>query len=298
MTKASGKTYRFIAISEAILTAAIWASSFVFVKIGLKDVGPLTIAGFRYFLAFVVLLPFLFRQASTGLQIPKRLWGRLFMIGISAYTIGNGALFWSLKFLPATTVSFLMSLSPLAILLAGIFWLREIPTKWQVLGVLISLVGSMLFFSSGLQTGEPVGILIALIALIAFMFFGILGREITRVKQLDTLTLTAIPLGIGGGLLLIIAFPFEGMPLLTTRTLGVMIWLAVINTALAYILYNHSLQVLTALEMNILLNLSPLVTAALAWWLLEEQMSLLKFVGMITVIVGVVCVQWKPDQLE
>ncbi|MEJ5202198.1 MAG: EamA family transporter [Anaerolineales bacterium] len=294
--KNSAEAQRIIAISEAVLTAAIWASSFVLVKIGLRDVGPLTIAGFRYFLAFLVLTPFLFRPNTPRPTITKKLWGRLFLIGVSAYTIGNGALFWGLKFLPATTVSFLMSLSPLTILFAGIFWLRELPTKWQVVGVLISIAGSVLFFSSGLQLGEPTGILIVFLALIAFMFFGILGREITRARQLDTLTLTAVPLGIGGGLLFIVAFPLEGIPILTAQSLGVMFWLAVVNTALAYILYNHSLQNLTALEMNVLLNLSPLVTAVLAWWILEERLSLTKIIGMLIVVIGVGFVQWESNQ--
>ena len=56
-------------------------------------------------------------------------------------------------------------------------------------------------------------------------------------------------------------------------------------------LYNHSLQVLTALEMNVMLNLSPLGTAALAWLLLDERLSFIQIVGMFTTIIGVVLVQ-------
>ena len=289
--KSPSDVQRIVAIGESALATVIWASSFVFVKIGLEYMGPLTIAGFRYFLAFLVLLPFLIHKGTMKQPISRGIWLRLFAIGISAYTVGNGALFWGLKYLPATTVSFLMSLSPLLILFGGAVWLKENPTRWQVFGVIVSLLGGVLFFSSGLQSGEPVGILIVLVGLIGFMFFGILGREIAKGKQLDTLTLTTIPLAIGGGFLLLIAFPLEGMPLLSTKSVGIALWLAIVNTALAYVLYNHSLQILTALEMNMILNLTPLGTALLAWWLLGERLSFLQIIGMVVMITGVIFVQ-------
>lgn len=291
VTKIPRDIQRIIAIGESVLATTIWASSFVFVKIGLEYMGPLTIAGFRYFLAFLVLLPFLIRKGTIRQPISRGIWLRLFAIGISAYTVGNGALFWGLKYLPATTVSFLMSLSPLLILIGGAVWLKEIPTRWQVFGIVVSLLGSVLFFSSGLKSGEPVGIVIVIVGLIGFMLFGILGREIAKVKQLDTITLTTIPLAVGGGFLLLIAFPLEGMPLLSAKPVGIVLWLAIINTALAYVLYNHSLQILTALEMNAMLNLAPLGTALLAWWLLGERLGFVQIIGMVVMIIGVIFVQ-------
>jgi len=291
VTKTTRNIQRIVAIGESFLATTIWASSFVFVKIGLEYMGPLTIAGFRYFLAFLVLLPFLIRKGTISKPISRGIWLRLFAIGISAYTVGNGALFWGLKYLPATTVSFLMSLSPLLILIGGAVWLKEIPTRWQVVGIVVSLLGSVLFFSSGLKSGEPAGIIIVIVGLIGFMLFGILGREIAKVKQLDTITLTTIPLAIGGGFLLLIAFPLEGMPLLSTKSILIVLWLAIVNTALAYVLYNHSLQTLTALETNVMLNLTPLGTALLAWWLLDERLGFVQIIGMVVMIIGVIFVQ-------
>ena len=69
--------------------------------------------------------------------------------------------------------------------------------------------------------------------------------------------------------------------------------LAVVNTALAYLLYNHSLQTLTALEVNIMMNLTPLATAGLAWLLLRERLEEVQIVGMVVVIAGVGLVQWR-----
>jgi len=285
------KPSRTVAIAEGVLATLIWASSFVFVKIGLDYMGPLTIAGLRYFLASLLLLPFVIRRENTNRPWTSSIWLRLFLIGFSAYAIGNGAMFWGLKYLPATTASIMMSFSPLLILFAAALWLKEIPTRRQLMGVMVALAGSVLFFSTGLRVGEPLGLGIVAVGLLGFLFFGILGREIAREQKVDTLSLTAIPLAFGGGLLLLVALPLEGLPVFSVTGLGIVLWLAVINTAIAYILYNHSLQVLTALEMNVMLNLSPLGTAALAWLLLDERLSFIQIVGMFTAIIGVVLVQ-------
>ena len=282
---------RRLALTEALLVTIIWSSTFVIVKMGLESLGPLTIAGLRYLIGSLVLVPFLLLRRSSRAPVSKELWLKLILIGISAYTIGNGALFWGLKFIPATTGSFLMSMIPLLVLFGGAILLKEIPTRWQILGVILSLFGSGLFFSSGLMPGEPQGVVILAIGLLGFMAFSLLGRGIARDKQLDTLRLTTLPLLIGGGVSLLLAFAVEGLPLITWRGFLIVSWLAIINTAIGYMLYNHALQELTALEMNMVMNLSPLFTALMGWILLGETLSLVQIIGMLVVIGGVILVQ-------
>ncbi len=289
---------RLIAIGESLLVTLIWSSTFVVVKIGLETLGPLTIAGLRYFLGAVVLLPFLIKRKSLKTPISKELWLHLILIGVSAYTIGNGALFWGLKYVPATTGSFLMSLIPLLVLAGGALLLREIPTGWQIFGVLLSLFGSILFFSSGMQPGEPKGILIVGVGLIGFLAFSLLGRGIARDGKLDTLTLTTLPLAIGGILSMLLALIVEGIPQFTPKSIVIVLFLAVVNTSLGYLLYNHSLRELTALEMNTILNLSPLFTAILSWVLLGETLGTIQILGMVVVIVGVIFVQRFKDPVR
>ncbi|MBI3461225.1 DMT family transporter [Candidatus Acetothermia bacterium] len=290
------KQYHLLAVTEALLATITWGSSFVLVKIGLKYLGPLTIAGLRYFLAFLILLPFMFRNGGASVSsLTPSMWLKLFLLGLSAYTIGNGALFWGLKFLPATTASFLMSFTPILVLVAGIFWLKEIPTGLQILGMIVVLVGTALFFSSGLGASEPLGIGIVVFASASFALFGVLGRDVARAKQVDTVTQTAIPLGLGGGLVLLTALLVEGVPTFSLAALGIILFLALVNTAIAYMLYNHALQKLTALEINVLLNLSPLMTALLAWVLIDEKLGPIKIFGMWLTLGGVFLVQWRKS---
>jgi len=279
------------AVVEAVLVTIIWSSTFVIVKIGLESLGPLTIAGLRYFLGFVLLSPLLLIRKTRIGKISRNLWLRLILIGISSYTIGNGALFWGLKYVPATTGSLMMSLIPLLVLAGAALFLKEIPSGLQVLGVIISLLGSGIFFAGGLKPGEPLGLMIMITGLIGFMTFALLGRGIARDGLLDTLTLTALPLLIGGLVTLVIALAVEGLPRFTENSLLIVVWLALVNTAVGYWIYNHALRTLTALEMNMVMNLTPFFTALLGWILLGESLSGIQYLGMIVIVGGVALVQ-------
>jgi probable blue pigment (indigoidine) exporter len=185
----------------------------------------------------------------------------------------------------------MMSLIPLLVLAGAALFLKEIPSGWQVLGVIISLLGSMIFFSGGFQPGEPLGLAVMAVGLVGFMAFSLLGRSIAREDSLDTLTLTALPLLIGGLITLLIALVVEGLPGFTRMSLLIVLWLAFVNTALGYWIYNRALRTLTALEMNVIMNLTPFFTAFLSWIFLGESLVGIQYLGMIIIVCGVVFVQ-------
>ncbi len=280
-----------VALLEALLTTAIWGSSFVVAKVGLRSIGPITLAGLRYFVAFLLLAPFLaHRLRSSGWPSP-RLLRRLALLGISAYLVGNGAFFIALQVVPSTTVSFLMGLIPILILLGSLLWLKENPTRWQTSGLVVSMAGTVLFFLPGMQANVWRGIPILGLGILGFGFFGLLSRLMVRERQVDSLTLTAIPLAVGGAGLLAVGLPIEGWPQLTPVGLGIVLWLAVVNTAIAYLFYNHALQHMTALQMNLVLNLAPFVTAVLALTVLGEQLVTVQWAGMVVGTAGVALAQ-------
>lgn len=282
-----------LAIAEALLVNLIWSSSFIIVKIALSDFGPLTIGGLRYFIGAIILLPFMLREKSA--PISGKIWGRLLLLGISQYAIANVAIFWSLKYLPATTVSFLMGTITLSTLIVGIFLLKEIPSKMQTIGILVTLCGGALFFAKGLQAGEMIGLIIFGVSVIGFTIFGILGRQLARQRTVSTLKLTAIPLALGGAITLLVAIPLEGIPSAPPTTWGLILFLAVVNTAIGYALYNHALQVLPAFQMNIALSLTPVWTAIFGFFLLDERLVPLQMIGIGVVIAGVILVQMRKN---
>jgi drug/metabolite transporter (DMT)-like permease len=292
---ALGTPTRLMGLVENILANLIWSTSFILVKLGLPHMSPLTMAGLRYFLGFVVLLPLLARAGTRSTPISRSLWAKLFLAGVTAHTVGNGAFYWSLEYLPVITITFMQSLAPLPVLVLSIFWLREVPGVWQITGIIVSLVGSWLYFSAGIAPGEIQGFILAGVGLAGLTIFGVLGRELARDRQVNTSVLTAVPLGFGGGMLFVIALLVEGLPGFSPVGWSTVIILAVVNTVLAYMLYNHSLQVLTAVEATVLFNISTLGTITLSWFLLGERVTPTQMLGLLAVVAGLSLVQvrWK-----
>ncbi len=210
---------------------------------------------------------------------------------MSFYALGNGALIVGLRFLSAPTDALLLNLVPLLVLAAGVIWLKELPTRLQLVGVIISVLGGFLFFSSGLSAGEPLGLAIVAVGLLGNAAYGLLGRTLARERRVDTLSLTAIPLALGSLLLFPFALFIEGAPAFVPQAWALVLLLAAINTALAYVLYNHALKVLAAFELSTILSMTPLITAFWNWLLLSEGLQSIQMIGMVVVIVGVALVQ-------
>jgi drug/metabolite transporter (DMT)-like permease len=134
MTLRSAFRVPSLALLEALLTTAIWGSSFVVAKVGLRSIGPITLAGLRYSLAFLLLLPFLFHRVRANGWPSPALLRRLALLGIAAYLVGNGSFFFALQVVPSTTVSFMMGLIPILIVAGSVLWLKENP-RGQAFGL-------------------------------------------------------------------------------------------------------------------------------------------------------------------
>lgn len=283
------------AMAYGLIVSVFWASSFVLIKAGLEQVGPLTLAGLRYSVAFACLLPWLFlRRYRPAQRLSGRDWLGLAGMGLAAYPIATGALFIGLQSISATTSSFLFSFSPVLVLLIGMVLLREFPSLGQGLGMVLILLGTYVFFAVALAGDQPVGLAITVLSAVAFALFSVMARSFTRAGRVGTLWLTALPLGIGGLSLLVVALLIEGGPRLDWKVVGLVFWLATLNTVLCYLLWNQALRRLKAFELNIMLNAMPLETALMAWIVVGEPLTVNKLAGMLLVVIGILIVQNGP----
>jgi threonine/homoserine efflux transporter RhtA len=92
--------------------------------------------------------------------------------------------------------------------------------------------------------------------------------------------LTAVAMLVGGGLLFVPALLVEGQVRLALTTLPLIVWLAIVNTALAYTLWTHVLRVLAAFELSEMSSLIPLQTGVISWLILWNALSWTQVVGL------------------
>ncbi|NLG08724.1 MAG: DMT family transporter [Deinococcales bacterium] len=282
------------AVLQALFVTFLWSTSWVFIKLGLDEIPALTFAGLRYGLAFLLLLPLLFRAEVRRAiaRLSGRQWALLVALGVVMYAVTQGAQFLALERLPAQTTSLLLSFSPVMVALLGVALLGERPAPLQGVGVLLFLVGALVFlYPASFPAGQVVGMVIAALGLLANAFAAVLGRYVNRSAAIPATAVTLISMGVGAVLLLAAGVGTQGLPVLSLRGWGIVAWLAVVNTAFAFTLWNVTLRRLTAMESSIVNNTMLIQIAMLAWVFLGESLGVRQVVGLALATVGTLVVQ-------
>jgi drug/metabolite transporter (DMT)-like permease len=213
-------------------------------------------------LAFLCLAPLALSRPSTRVALrrfPLSGWMQLGLLGVLFYALTQGAQFLSLAYLPAATVSLLLNLSPVAVLLPGGVLIDERPSLAQIAGIALSVGGAALYF---FPLELPA---VALVGVPANAAASLLGRRVNRERRLDPLLVTLVSMGVGAAILLAVGITVQGFGRLRALDWAIIGWLAAVNTALAFTLWNRSLRVLTAVESSVINNTMLPQTVILAW---------------------------------
>ncbi len=290
------KTSHAGAILLALLVTFLWSTSFIIIKLALVQIPPLTFAGLRYSIAFFCLLPFAIKKERLIeiKKIDKTDFLKLIALGFLFYTFTQGTQFIGLSLLPAVTVSLILNFTPVIVAVLGIFLISEIPTKRQWLGALLFLAGVFVYFlPADLSSGKIAGLVVMIVGVFANAGSSILGRSINRTHKIHPLTVTIISMGVGSLILLLAGLVFQGMPSISLKNILFVLWLALINTALAFTIWNYTLRSLSAMESSIINGTMLIQIAFLAWIFLGEEITAKEALGMFISATGALLVQLK-----
>ncbi len=284
------------ALLFALFVTVLWSSSWIIIRFGLDDEGltPLTFAGVRYGLAAVVLASVALGRRDTRARIGALHpgdWLRLAVLGLVMYTLTQGAQFVAIANQPAATTSLVLSMTPLVVAIVAGRSLGERPVARQVVGSGLVATGAALYFSGSLEA-TAVGMVAAIVALLSNVGASLLGRSANRDLSTSPLVITTISMAIGAAVLFGVGVGVEGVPTITLRGGLIIAWLAIVNGALAFTLWNHSLRHLTATESAVINNTMLVQIALAAWIFLAETPSAIQIAGIALVTIGVTASQY------
>lgn len=283
----------------ALLVTFLWATSWVLIKWGLSDISPLIFAGIRYFLAFLCLLPFILKKTERERisRLSKRDWINLLLLGLLYYAVTQGAQFAGLAVLPAMSVSLILSFTSIFVAGFGIWLLNEKPNRLQWLGLILNVAGAYLyFFPVEIPRQQVLAVVIVFLGMIGNSISTVIGRKVNHEAVLSPIGVTTISMGFGSLILLAAGLALEGFPQIGWNSWLLVIWMAIVNTALAFTLWNKALQVLEAMEASIINNTIMVQIAVLAWIFLGEESTGMKMVGIAFALVGAILVQVQPGK--
>lgn len=270
------------------LTALIWASAFVAIRIAVPETGPVWLATIRVGLGFLVLLPY---AMWRGLVLPndRRQWALI--VGMSALNmvIPFTLIAWAGKTVEAGTLSLLMGTGPLLALTGSHFLTTDDRmTRRKLLGVAFGFAGLLVVVGpnavSGLGSGSLSGIAAALGASFCYVIAGLFIRMI----DMPPVRLACLALGLGTAMLLPIALVTSGMPPvhLSQEAIGALVFLGVFPTGIAYIMRFTLIRAVGYSRFALAVNMIPVFGVFLGVAILGEKLSVTVFAALALVLAG------------
>jgi len=289
-----------LTIGVAFLVTFLWSTSWVIIKIGLAEIPPLVFAGLRYGMAFCVLLVIALWTGSARRewqQISRWDWLRLVVLGLIFYAVTQGSMVIALQYLPSASLSLLLNFTTPLVALLGMGLLKEWLSARQWLGVAVFLIGALTYFlPMDVRNASGAGWMAAGVCVAGNAAAALLGRSINRARSLTPLSVTTITMGIGALALIGSGVAWEGIPALSWQSWAMIAWLAVVNSALAFTLWNHTQRHLAAAESSLINNTMLIQITILAWIFLREPISTKEAIGLGLAVVGAIVVQTRSQR--
>jgi drug/metabolite transporter (DMT)-like permease len=121
----------------------------------------------------------------------------------------------------------------------------------------------------------------------------VVGRELNSARLYSPLQVTTFSMGVGSAALLAAGLLAEGIPSISLRNWAYILWLAAVNTAFAFTLWNHTLRTLTAAESSISTGTMLIWIPILAVLFLGEHITPQQLLGLVAVGAGTLLVQLR-----
>src|SRR6266487_4357772 len=196
-----------------LILCCIWGSTWLFIKLGLEDLPPLTFAGIRFLIAAAILFSLI---AARRLSLPraKREWILLASTGVLAFSLNYGLLFWGEQYISSGLAALLQATIPAFGLVIAHFYLPgEQLTTTKIVGVVMGVLGVAVIFSNQLSMAGPralAGSAGLVLSSICVAYSNVLVKA--RGQNLNPAILAACQMFFGLIPLLLIGVPLEGNP--------------------------------------------------------------------------------------
>src|SRR5947209_13603054 len=271
-----------------IITAVIWGAALVVTKSLLDEAGPFTVSVLRFLIAWVILVPFAYRQGYRLSLVVRPTFLLFGLTGIALYTAMTNL---GLVFTSAGSAALVQAGIPAVTTLLSVLLLKERVSRLQLLGISLSVVGLLLVtgVSQGRTGSAPLlGNLLVFGSVLAWAVYTVQGK--TLVSSFPWIVITTA--SISAGLLCLLPFAIgelwlQGMPHLRVDGLLQLLYLGGASSALGYCLCNYGLRFMDASEAAPYINLIPVVGLLLSVLVLHEPLSLIKVSGGALTLLGV-----------
>lgn len=288
------KFERSIAV-KAVIACLLWSTAFAATKIGLSYSRPFFLAGLRFFIAGLMLIPF----SNSGKSFFKKLWkNKQLVLSVSMLqtVIMYGLYFSGINMIPGSIAAIIIGATPLVTALVTHVSLRDDKFSMDKLFSIILGLAGIVFIVSGRQVLESMktaNLLGASLLILSMIINAFANIVVSRHKgEVSSVLLNSYQLTFGGLILILISLSVEGLPTinLSFEFIFALAWLSFISAA-AFSIWFSLLKKpgVKVSELNMWKFLIPVFGATLSWILIpEESPTIISIIGMVIISISII----------
>jgi drug/metabolite transporter (DMT)-like permease len=284
-----------------ILLGLIWGSSFLWIKIGVEEMDPATLVAYRVSLGAVAMLVY---ARLTGERLPRTVRELVPMaaLGMVATALPFFLITWGELYIDSGTAAVLNSLTPIfSLILAGTILHTESVTLVRVIGLVTGFAGAALLASREFALrGDPLALIGVAAVTVAAISYAV-GASVSKAMVHGTPrnVVAAGNLAFGAVYIWIYALVSGADAALPRQgdTIIAVLWLGLLGSFVAFVLLYYLIANLDATMASMVTYLFPVVGVTLGVVFLGELLDARLLIGTALVLVGIVVVSLRYDQV-
>ncbi len=285
-----------------LILCLIWGSTWIFIKIGLEDLPPITFAVTRFVLAVGILLPIIFLQK---LPLPKTSseWRLIVITGLLQFTINYSTVFWAEQYITSGLAAVLQAMiTVFGLALAWIFLPAERITKLKIAAVLIGIAGVGVIFIDQLRV-ESIWAFAGSVAIVAGAYAAAQASILIKAKGTDLHPASLLCAQMLCGLppIVIYALAAEGNPLShnwTWRAILSVVYLSIAGTIAAFWLYYWLLARIESTKAMMISLVTPLIAVVLGAIFLGESLPAQTIFGGLLILASISLIVFRKNSIN
>lgn len=276
-----------------LIAVLIWSVNSIVSKLAATSIDPAAISFYRWFIAFIVITPFIIPSVMKQKSVIKKHLIKFFILGALGMCMFQGLAYYAAQTISAALMGVANGVIPLLTLILSLFVLRTSLTQGLIIGGILSFIGLIWLVSNGqpltlLSAGIHKGELLILLASLAYALYGVLLKK----WAIPVTPWTSLYVQIFFGLICILPlFISTDNVSLTAKNIPLVLFAGIPASILAPFVWMAGIRLLGAYKAAIFLNFSPIFTVLIAALFLNESITLNFMIGTILVLIGVLLAQ-------
>lgn len=283
------------ALALPLLAVLIWSMNVAVTRYVVDYISPVSISFYRWFVAFLILTPFMLAKVWRERQLVLQHWKQLAVLGAFGMVLYQGLGYSAAHYTTATNMGIINAFIPVFTIFVAMFMLKDIPNRFAVVGSLLSFLGLIYVMAQGdllslIQSGGHLGDAMMVLAVFFYAFYSVFLKK----WKLQIPLMISLYVQIFFALLYHLPFVlWLGLDAIDQQNVASVLYAGIFPSLIAPLVWMLAVQMIGPNRTSIFMNLMPVFTAIIANIWLAEAWTVYHSIGGVIILLGILLAQKK-----